>query len=228
MRSPGTRLNSPVLLVTKMRPRDRACAAIICWAVHRIHAHIALSVPALLLERVAEQGCEDTWRDIRDDSRQMKLAQLLSPNGTGWQVTEPGPDAATGSNPATVFVEVPIDEVMWQRSSIRYWNNTVPRRCATVSPREPRAGARPCPFATPARWLNPLERKHTAQPPPVVPAPRALLRNYNGQPASRSGSGNHPLSRSRKFLLLPCYFPSESPRKRRGSDCRLRGRTRVW
>jgi transposase len=64
------------------------------WAPHRIHAHVALMVFALLLERVAEHACGDTWRNIRDDLRQIKLAQLLSPNGTVWQVTEPGKNAA--------------------------------------------------------------------------------------------------------------------------------------
>jgi hypothetical protein len=64
------------------------------WAVHRIHAHVALTVLALLLERVAEHACADTWRNIRDDIEHIKLAQLLSPNGTIWQVTEPTPAAA--------------------------------------------------------------------------------------------------------------------------------------
>jgi len=63
------------------------------WAPHRIHAHVALTVLALLLERMAELACADTWRNIRDDLNQIKLAQLSSPNGTVWQVTEPGPDA---------------------------------------------------------------------------------------------------------------------------------------
>jgi hypothetical protein len=63
------------------------------WAPHRIHAHVALTVLALLLERVAEQACGDTWRHIRADLKRIKLAQLLSPNGTLWQVTEPPPDA---------------------------------------------------------------------------------------------------------------------------------------
>jgi transposase len=63
------------------------------WAPHRIHAHLALTVLSLLLERVAEQACGDTWRNIRDDLRRIKLAQLLSPNGTVWQVTEPTSDA---------------------------------------------------------------------------------------------------------------------------------------
>ena len=48
---------------------------------------------ALLVERVAEQACGDTWRAIRDDLKRIKLAQLLSANGTVWQVTEPSPDA---------------------------------------------------------------------------------------------------------------------------------------
>ncbi len=63
------------------------------WAPHRIHAHVALTVLSLLLERVAERACADTWRNIRDDLRRIKLAQLLSPNGTVWQVTEPTADA---------------------------------------------------------------------------------------------------------------------------------------
>jgi len=64
------------------------------WTPHRICAHVSISVLALLLERVAEQACGDTWRNIRDDLKQIKLAQLLSPNGTVWQVTEPAPEAA--------------------------------------------------------------------------------------------------------------------------------------
>jgi transposase len=64
------------------------------WAVHRIHAHVALSVLALLLERVIEQACGDTWRNIHADLNQIKLAQLLSPHGEVWQVTEPSLDAA--------------------------------------------------------------------------------------------------------------------------------------
>ena len=64
------------------------------WVPHRIHAHVFLTVLALLLERVAEQTCEDTWRNIRDDLKRIQLAQLSSPNGTVWQVTEPTPKAA--------------------------------------------------------------------------------------------------------------------------------------
>jgi hypothetical protein len=63
------------------------------YVPHRIHAHVFLTVLALLLERIAEQACGDTWRNIRDDLKQIKLAQLLSENGMIWQVTEPLPDA---------------------------------------------------------------------------------------------------------------------------------------
>lgn len=59
------------------------------WAVHRIHAHVSITVLALLLERVAEQACNDTWRNIRDDLRRIKLAHLSTADGDVWQVTEP-------------------------------------------------------------------------------------------------------------------------------------------
>jgi hypothetical protein len=63
------------------------------WAPHRIHAHVALTVLSLLSERVAEHSCQDTWRNIRDDLKQIKLAQLSSPHGDVWQVTEPRQNA---------------------------------------------------------------------------------------------------------------------------------------
>ena len=48
----------------------------------------------MLLERLAEHACADTWRNIRDDLRQIKLAQLSGPNGDLWQVTEPCQNAS--------------------------------------------------------------------------------------------------------------------------------------
>ena len=63
-------------------------------AERRIRAHIALSVIALLLERMAEYACGDTWRNIRDDLKRIKLVQLSGPNGALWQVTEPRKDAS--------------------------------------------------------------------------------------------------------------------------------------
>ena len=81
------------------------------WTAHRICAHVSLSVLALLLERVAEHRCADTWRNIRDDLKQIKLAQLLSPNGTVWQVTEPAADAAKRLNSLQIKKPPPILEV---------------------------------------------------------------------------------------------------------------------
>jgi hypothetical protein len=49
------------------------------WAPHRICAHVSLTMVALLLERLAERARGDTWRNIRDDLRQIKLAQFLTP-----------------------------------------------------------------------------------------------------------------------------------------------------
>jgi hypothetical protein len=63
------------------------------WTPHRIHAHVALTVLSLLLERAAEHACQDTWRNIRDSLKQIKLAQLLGPHGEVWQVTAPRPEA---------------------------------------------------------------------------------------------------------------------------------------
>ena len=56
--------------------------------------HIAIMVLSLLLERTIEHACQDSWRNIRDDLKRIQLAQLSSPNGRVWQVTEPSPDAA--------------------------------------------------------------------------------------------------------------------------------------
>jgi hypothetical protein len=63
------------------------------WVPHRICAHVSLTMVSFLIERVAENACGDTWRNIRDDLRQIKLVQLLTPNGEVWQVTEAGPAA---------------------------------------------------------------------------------------------------------------------------------------
>ena len=59
------------------------------YAPRRIRAHVALTVWSLLLQRVVEHRCEDTWRNVRDDLRQIKLSQLSIPEGEVWQVTAP-------------------------------------------------------------------------------------------------------------------------------------------
>ncbi|MFZ5478325.1 MAG: IS1634 family transposase [Myxococcota bacterium] len=57
---------------------------------HRISAHVRLCVLALLVERIAETRCGDTWRNIRDDLNQIKVGILTGPNGEVVQVTDPG------------------------------------------------------------------------------------------------------------------------------------------
>ena len=64
------------------------------WAPHRIHAHVAITVLSLLLERTVEHACADTWRNVSDRLRRIQLAQLSSPHGTVWQITDPTPEAA--------------------------------------------------------------------------------------------------------------------------------------
>lgn len=81
------------------------------WAPHRIHAHVALTVLALLLERAAEHACQDTWRNIRDDLKQIKLAQLSSPNGVIWQVTEPRQEAAKRLKSLQIKKPAPIHKM---------------------------------------------------------------------------------------------------------------------
>ena len=60
----------------------------------RIRAHVALTVLALLLERMAEHGVGDTWRNIGHDLRGIKLVKIRGPEGVLWQVTRPRPHAA--------------------------------------------------------------------------------------------------------------------------------------
>jgi hypothetical protein len=89
------------------------------WVPHRICAHVSLTMIALLLERIAENACGDTWRNIRDDLRQIKLAQLLTPNGEVWQVTEPTPAAANRLKQLGIASPPPLLRVAPAPSSAR-------------------------------------------------------------------------------------------------------------
>jgi len=63
------------------------------YAPHRICSHVSLTMLALLLVRIVENACDDTWRNISDDLRRIKLAQLSTPQGDVWQVTEGTPES---------------------------------------------------------------------------------------------------------------------------------------
>jgi len=45
-------------------------------APHRIHAHVSLWMIALLLEHIAERGCDDTWRNLRNQLSKQKISFL--------------------------------------------------------------------------------------------------------------------------------------------------------
>jgi transposase len=78
------------------------------WAPHRIHSHVAITVLSLLLERTIEHACADTWRSVSDRLRRIQLAQLLSPHGTVWQVTDPTPEAAKCLNSMQIKPPPPV------------------------------------------------------------------------------------------------------------------------
>jgi transposase len=56
----------------------------------RIRAHVFLCVLSLLLERVVGNASGESWRRVRESLRKIKVAQLLTPNGTIFQ-TSPTP-----------------------------------------------------------------------------------------------------------------------------------------
>jgi transposase len=49
------------------------------WRPHRLIAHVKLCVLALLLERVAEIRCQQTWRTIRHTLEQLTVVRYRSP-----------------------------------------------------------------------------------------------------------------------------------------------------
>jgi len=53
-------------------------------APHRIHAHVSLCMMALLLEHIAERGCDDTWRTLRNRLSKQKMVHFLSRNRRTW------------------------------------------------------------------------------------------------------------------------------------------------
>jgi transposase len=65
----------------------------------RIRSHVFLCVLALLVERVAEQACGETWPRIREELQSIKVGQLLGPQGTVYQTT-------SGTNVARNFLKM--------------------------------------------------------------------------------------------------------------------------
>ena len=59
----------------------------------RIRAHVFLCVLSLLLERVAEKTCGQTWFRLREELRTIKIGQLLGPHGMVYQASPGSADA---------------------------------------------------------------------------------------------------------------------------------------
>ncbi len=63
------------------------------WRSRRIVAHVKLCVIALLLQRIAEIECHDTWRNIRRALRSIQVVTCETPQGSFHRTTRPGPEA---------------------------------------------------------------------------------------------------------------------------------------
>lgn len=63
------------------------------WTEPRIVAHVKLCVLALLLQRVAEIECDDTWRNVRDALTSLQVVEFVTPTGTFVRTTLPSADA---------------------------------------------------------------------------------------------------------------------------------------
>jgi hypothetical protein len=57
----------------------------------RIRAHVLLCWLALLLTRIAENACDDTWRNLRRDLHQLAAIESTGPDGTIIETTRPTP-----------------------------------------------------------------------------------------------------------------------------------------
>jgi transposase len=60
-------------------------------APHRICAHVSLCMMALLLERMVEGACDDTWRNLRNRLKRQKMVVFFSRKKRVIQATNPTP-----------------------------------------------------------------------------------------------------------------------------------------
>lgn len=61
------------------------------WTPERITAHVKICIFALLLERVAERACEDTWRNIRTALDEIQVVPCETPSGSFLKTTRASP-----------------------------------------------------------------------------------------------------------------------------------------
>jgi transposase len=86
------------------------------WTPWRIHAHVTLSVIALLLERIAEVRCGDTWRNILDQLQTIKVVEYEREGVRVRQTTELRPDVKALLQRLQVDVPPKLHEVRPVRS----------------------------------------------------------------------------------------------------------------
>jgi hypothetical protein len=82
------------------------------YAPHRICSHVSLTMLALLLVRIIENACGESWRNIQDDLRRIKLAQLSTPQGEVWQVTEGTEDSRKRLKQLGIPLPSPVQDVI--------------------------------------------------------------------------------------------------------------------
>src|SRR5262249_45296629 len=80
-----------------------------------------------------------------DDLKQIKLAQLSSPNGTVWQVTEPGPNALKRLKSLKIPKPPPVLQLAWvprytARSGLSRMFLVVPREFPSMHPGSVKVG----------------------------------------------------------------------------------------
>lgn len=59
------------------------------WTEHRIRAHVKLCVLALLVQRVVELACQDTWRNIRRELATIQAIECQTASGSFVRSTRP-------------------------------------------------------------------------------------------------------------------------------------------
>ncbi len=82
----------------------------------RIRSHVLLCWLALLLIRVAENRCQDTWRNLRRELEKMHLGTFEGPDGTIRQRTETTPIQGRIFSDLGVPQPPPIEEISQKRA----------------------------------------------------------------------------------------------------------------
>jgi hypothetical protein len=75
----------------RLKTTGRKLRPVFHWTHDRIIAHVKICVFALLLQRVAERACEDTWRNIRTALDEIQVIPCETPSGWFLKTTRASP-----------------------------------------------------------------------------------------------------------------------------------------